>query len=82
MPRRDMRAIFTSIGKRLRADRSAATAIEYALIAALVAGAAMAAMVALGISLDLLFTNLSNQFVAQAPLDPAQCVVVGSSCPK
>ena len=36
MPRRDMRAIFTSIGERLRADRSAATAIEYALIAALI----------------------------------------------
>ncbi len=67
---------------RLRADRQAATAIEYALIASLVAGAAMAGMIALGISLDQLFTNVSGQIVAQTPVDPARCVEVGSSCPK
>jgi Flp pilus assembly pilin Flp len=66
----------------LRADRRAATAIEYALIGSMVAGAAMAGMIALGISLDLLFTNVSDQFVAQTPVDPAKCVEVGSSCPK
>ncbi len=68
---------------RLRADRHAATAIEYALIGSLVAGAAMAGMIALGISLNLLFTNVSDQFVAQTPPpDPARCVEVGSNCPK
>lgn len=74
-----MWAVLISIGVRLRADRRAATAIEYALIAALVAGAAMAGMITLGISLDLLFTNLSGQIAA---VDPARCVEVGSSCRK
>jgi Flp pilus assembly pilin Flp len=67
---------------RLRADRHAASAIEYALIGSLVAGAAMAGMIALGISLDQLFTNVSGQIVAQTPVDPARCVEVGSNCPK
>lgn len=77
-----MWAVLISIGERLRADRRAATAIEYALIAALVAGAAMAGMIALGISIDLLFSSVSGQFAAAAPLDPARCIEVGSSCPK
>ena len=72
----------TSLEARLRADRRAATAIEYALISALVAGAAIAGMTALGISLDLLFTNMSGQIFASAPIDPAKCVEVGSNCPK
>jgi Flp pilus assembly pilin Flp len=71
-----------AMGTRLRADRRAATAIEYALIASLVTGAAMTGMIALGISLDLLFTNVSSQVAAHTPLDPARCVEVGSSCPK
>ncbi len=77
-----MWAALRSLAARLRADRRAATAIEYALIVALVASAAMAGMTALGISLDLLFTNLSGQIVAQTPVDPPRCVEVGSNCPK
>jgi len=69
----------TFLGTRLRADRRAATAIEYALLAALVAGAAMAGMTALGISLDLLFTNVSAQITAA---ELARCIEVGSSCQK
>ena len=68
---------------RVHADRRAATAVEYALIGSLVAGAAMAGMIALGVSLDLLYTNVSDQFVAQTPPpDPARCVQVDSNCPK
>ena len=77
-----MWSTLTFLAARLRADQSAATAVEYALIAALVAGAAMAGMIALGISLELLFTGVSDQFVAQTPPDPARCVEVDSNCPK
>ncbi len=78
-----MRAGLTAWALRLRADRRAATAVEYALIASLVAGAAMAGMIALGVSLDLLYTNVSTQFATQAPPpDPARCIEVGSNCPK
>ncbi len=77
-----MWAALTSLTARLRTDRRAATAVEYALIGSLVAGAAMAGMLALGLSLELLFTNVSDQFVAQTPPDPPRCVVVGSNCPK
>ncbi len=77
-----MWVVLKSLGARQRADRRGATAIEYALIASLVAGAAMAGMIALGISLDLLFTSLSGQIVAQTPVDPPRCVQVGSNCPK
>ena len=77
-----MWAVLTLLAARLRAERRAATAIEYALIASLVAGAAMAGMIALGTSLELLFTNVSGQFIAHTPLDPARCVEVGSNCPK
>ena len=76
----------TALASRLRADRRGATAIEYALIGSMVAGAAMAGMIALGLSLELLFTNVSGEFIAQippaSPEDPARCVEVGSSCPK
>ena len=77
-----MWTILACLTAGLRADRRAATAIEYALIAALVAGAAMAGMIALGISLDQLFTNVSGHIVAQTPVDLARCVEVGSNCPK
>ena len=52
-----MRAALAYLATRLRADRRAATAVEYALIGSLVAGAAMAGMLALGVSLDLIFTD-------------------------
>lgn len=80
-----MRAGTTRLGHRFCDDRRGATAVEYALIGSLVAGAAMASMIALGISLDLLFTTVADQLVTQAPTppdDPARCIEVGSNCPK
>jgi len=74
-----MWGILTSTGARLRADRRAATAIEYALIAALVAIAAIAGMIAFGLSLDLLFTDVAQHISGTTP---ARCVEVGSSCKK
>jgi len=46
--------------RRLRKNESGATAIEYGLIAALIAVAAIGAMTALGNSLDTLFTGVSE----------------------
>jgi pilus assembly protein Flp/PilA len=46
--------------KSFLTDESGATAIEYGLIAALVSVAAIAALQALGNSLDNLFTEVSN----------------------
>ncbi len=47
--------------QKLLADRSGATAIEYGLIAALVATGAMVAMGALGNSLSNTFTQVSTK---------------------
>jgi len=47
--------------RRLRKNESGATAIEYGLIAALVAVAAIGAMTALGNSLDGIFTNVAGE---------------------
>jgi pilus assembly protein Flp/PilA len=46
--------------RKLARDRKAATAIEYGLIAALIAVAAIAAMQGLGTSLNSTFTNVST----------------------
>ena len=46
--------------KRFLKEESGATAIEYGLIAALVSVAAIAALTALGSSLNLMFSNVSN----------------------
>jgi pilus assembly protein Flp/PilA len=46
--------------RRLLRDRKGATAIEYGLIAALIAVAAIAAMQGLGSSLNTTFTNVST----------------------
>jgi pilus assembly protein Flp/PilA len=51
---------------RLIKDESGATAIEYGLIAGLVAVAIIAALTALGGSLDTLFTSVSNEVDAAA----------------
>ena len=51
---------------RLVSDESGATAIEYGLIAGLVAVAIIAALTALGGSLDTLFTNVSDTVDAAA----------------
>jgi pilus assembly protein Flp/PilA len=45
---------------RLLRDDSGATAIEYGLIAALIAVAAIAAMTSVGTSLTGIFTNVAN----------------------
>jgi pilus assembly protein Flp/PilA len=45
-------------------DESGATAIEYGLIAALVAVAIIVALTALGTSLDALFTGISDELNA------------------
>ena len=47
--------------RKLRKNESGATAIEYGLIAALVAVAAIGAMSALGTSLNDIFTSASDQ---------------------
>jgi pilus assembly protein Flp/PilA len=46
---------------RFTRDESGATAIEYGLIAALIAVAAIAAMTTLGTKLTSTFTSVSNQ---------------------
>ena len=69
----------TSAGIRLRTDRRAATAVEYALIAGLVAVAAMAGMIALGLSLDLLFSDISGHIAA---VELPRCIEVDSACKK
>ncbi|PKP64225.1 MAG: Flp family type IVb pilin [Alphaproteobacteria bacterium HGW-Alphaproteobacteria-7] len=54
--------------KNLVRDEQGATAIEYGLIAALIAVAAITAMTALGTSLETTFTNVSTTLdTANAP---------------
>lgn len=57
--------------KKLRKNEEGATAIEYGLIAALIAVAAITAMGALGDQLDTTFTNVSDCMAADA--DPETC---------
>ncbi len=52
--------MFGNITKVLK-DESGATAIEYGLIAALVSVAAIAALTAMGTSLETMFTRVSNE---------------------
>ena len=51
--------------KKLTADKRGATAIEYGLIAALIAVAAIGAMSALGTKLSNTFSNVSNNLNVQ-----------------
>ncbi len=53
-----------NIIRKLCKSKKAATAIEYGLIAALIAVAAIAAMTALGESLSTLFTGISSELDA------------------
>ena len=53
--------------KRFVADESAATAIEYGLIAAGIAVAIIAAVFALGSDLQNFFTGISKQMQSKAP---------------
>ena len=54
------------INKLLRRDEAGATAIEYGLIAALIAVAAIAAMQGLGSSLKATFNNTSSLMAASS----------------
>jgi pilus assembly protein Flp/PilA len=49
--------------RRLLADENGATAIEYALLASLIAGVMMAAMLTMGESLSAIFTNANDHLV-------------------
>lgn len=60
----------TSMEWRLRTDRRATTAVEYALLGALVAGGAMAGMIAMGITLETLFSSMSGHVTASTPAIP------------
>jgi pilus assembly protein Flp/PilA len=62
-----MRSLFS----RLVRDERGATAIEYGLIAALVSVAAIAALTALGGSLQQIFQFVANTLSAAAPAAPA-----------
>jgi len=53
--------------KNLIKEEDGVTAIEYALIAALIAGVIIAAVSALGGSISGLFTNLSDRVKAKTP---------------
>lgn len=63
--------------RRLRECRAGGTAIEYALVAALVS---LAGFVAYGIMGDSLVTIFSSLHTSVDEV--AQCVQVGSNCPK
>lgn len=52
--------------KALLADESGATAIEYGLIAALVSVAAIAALTAMGTSLETMFNRVANELSGAA----------------
>jgi pilus assembly protein Flp/PilA len=53
--------------RRLLADESGATAIEYALLAALIAGMIIAAVINVGATLSGTFTSANQQIVDHAP---------------
>jgi pilus assembly protein Flp/PilA len=53
--------------RKLIRDKKGATAIEYGLIAALIAVAAITAMQGLGTSLNSTFTNVSTAMKGSAP---------------
>lgn len=53
----------TKFAKSFLQNESGATAIEYGLIAALIAVAAIAAMTTLGTKLNSTFTNVSSKLV-------------------
>jgi len=55
-----LQALLTSSGLRVLRDRSGATAIEYGLIAALIAVAAVATMTTVGTNLTAVFGSVAN----------------------
>jgi pilus assembly protein Flp/PilA len=56
---------FIEFGKRLLADEDGATAIEYGLLAALIAVGIIAAVSTLGDSLQATFDDINEQFTAE-----------------
>ena len=57
-----MRRLISNALRRFKAAHDGATAIEYALIAAGVAGALFAAILLLGGTVNNMWTNISNAF--------------------
>ncbi len=57
----------TKFVSKFMSDESGATAIEYGLIAAIVAVAIIVALTALGTSLDALFTGISDELESATP---------------
>jgi pilus assembly protein Flp/PilA len=53
--------------RALKSDRRAVTALEYGLIAALIAGAIITAVSTLGTDLTTLFTNFGTRITAATP---------------
>ena len=72
--------------RRISRNASGATAIEYALIAALVSVGAIVALNSMGTSLNQLLSYVSLQLVIPEGIAPdggdPQCVEVDSSCDK
>jgi pilus assembly protein Flp/PilA len=58
-----MRWPYCRVLRRLRRDRSAVTALEYGLIAALVSVVIITAVKTLGTNLNSVFTTIANHFV-------------------
>jgi pilus assembly protein Flp/PilA len=56
---------FTEFGKRLFKDDEGATAIEYGLLAALIAVGIIAVVATLGDSLQATFQDINDQFTAE-----------------
>lgn len=51
----------------IKSDRRAVTALEYGLIAALIAGVVVVGVTALGVRIDGLFTNLAAKVTSSTP---------------
>ncbi len=61
-----MNATLTT-ARRLLADDSGATAIEYALLAALIAGTIIAAVITVGETLNGIYTSTNDELVEHMP---------------
>ena len=62
---------FLNFGKSLWQDESGATAIEYGLIAALIAVAAIGALTTIGENLETTFTTVGTSLGTATPAAPA-----------
>jgi pilus assembly protein Flp/PilA len=62
-----MYVFFLQSWLRLKTDRRAVTALEYGLIAALIAGVIIAGVTALGTDINLLFKNIAGTVKSSTP---------------